>query len=129
MSKEDIDKAVREAEKFAEEDKRAKDAVDAKNMAENLIFQSEKTLGEIGDKVDANEKADIQAEIDRLKETVKGGDTEAIKAGTEALQKKFYAMSEKLYREAQAAQGAEGAAGTQNADGTYNADFTDKSDS
>ncbi len=129
MSKEDIDKAVREAEKFAEEDKRAKDAVDAKNQAENLIFQSEKTLGEIGDKIDGAEKSDVQAEIDRLKETVKGGDTEAIKAGTEALQKKFYAVSEKLYQQAQAAGGAEGAAGSQNADGTYNADFTDKSDS
>ncbi|MBQ7983550.1 MAG: Hsp70 family protein, partial [Clostridia bacterium] len=111
------------AEKFAEEDKRAKEAVDTKNQAENLIFQSEKTLGELGDKVDASEKADIQAEIDRLKETVKNGSTEDIKAGTEELQKKFYAISEKLYQQAQQAQGE---AGTQNEDGTYNADFTDK---
>jgi len=123
MSQEDIDKAVKEAEKFAEEDKRAKEAVDTKNQAENLIFQSEKTLGELGDKVDASEKADIQAEIDRLKETVKNGSTEDIKAGTEELQKKFYAISEKLYQQAQQAQGE---AGTQNEDGTYNADFTDK---
>ncbi|MGM9625740.1 MAG: Hsp70 family protein, partial [Eubacteriales bacterium] len=126
MSKEDIDKAVREAEKYAEEDKKAKDAVDAKNQAENLIFQSEKTLTELGDKVDAGEKADIQAEIDRLKETVKNGNTDDIKAGTEALQKKFYSISEKLYQQAQQAQDAQGAAGTQNEDGTYNADFTDK---
>ena len=126
MSKEDIDKAVREAEKYAEEDKKAKDAVDTKNQAENLIFQSEKTLSELGDKVDAGEKADIQAEIDRLKETVKNGSTEDIKAGTEELQKKFYAISEKLYQQAQQAQGDAGAAGTQNEDGTYNADFTDK---
>ena len=125
MSQEDIDKAVKEAEKFAEEDKRAKEAVDTKNQAENLIFQSEKTLGELGDKVDASEKADIQAEIDRLKETVKNGSTEDIKAGTEELQKKFYAISEKLYQQAQQAGGAD-AAGTQNEDGTYNADFTDK---
>ncbi|MBE6658327.1 MAG: molecular chaperone DnaK [Ruminococcaceae bacterium] len=125
MSQEDIDKAVKEAEKFAEEDKRAKEAVDTKNQAENLIFQSEKTLGELGDKVDAAEKADIQAEIDRLKETVKSGSTEDIKAGTEELQKKFYAISEKLYQQAQQAGGAD-AAGTQNEDGTYNADFTDK---
>ncbi len=125
MSQEDIDKAVKEAEKFAEEDKKAKEAVDTKNQAENLIFQSEKTLGELGDKVDASEKADIQAEIDRLKETVKNGSTEDIKAGTEELQKKFYAISEKLYQQAQQAGGAD-AAGTQNEDGTYNADFTDK---
>ena len=125
MSQEDIDKAVKDAEKFAEEDKRAKEAVDTKNQAENLIFQSEKTLGELGDKVDASEKADIQAEIDRLKETVKNGSTEDIKAGTEELQKKFYAISEKLYQQAQQAGGAD-AAGTQNEDGTYNADFTDK---
>jgi len=125
MSQEDIDKAVKEAEKFAEEDKKAKEAVDTKNQAENLIFQSEKTLGELGDKVDAAEKADIQAEIDRLKETVKNGSTEDIKAGTEELQKKFYAISEKLYQQAQQAGGAD-AAGTQNEDGTYNADFTDK---
>ena len=122
MSQEDIDRAVKEAEKFAEEDKRAKEAVDTKNQAENLIFQSEKTLGEIGDKIDAGEKADIEAEIARLKETVKTGSTEDIKAGTEDLQKKFYAISEKLYQQAQQA----GAAGTQNEDGTYNADFTDK---
>ena len=126
MSKEDIDKAVREAEKYAEEDKKAKDAVDTKNQAENLIFQSEKTISELGDKVDANEKADIQAEIDRLKETVKNGSTDDIKAGTEALQKKFYSISEKLYQQAQGAGDAQGAAGTQNEDGTYNADFTDK---
>ena len=125
MSQEDIDRAVKEAEKFAEEDKKAKEAVDTKNQAENLIFQSEKTLGEIGDKIDAGEKADIEAEIARLKETVKGGNTEEIKAGTEELQKKFYAVSEKLYQQAQQAGGAD-AAGMQNEDGTYNADFTDK---
>ncbi len=128
MSKEDIEKAVKEAEKFAEEDKKAKEAVDTKNQAENLIFQSEKTIGELGDKIDAGEKADLQAEIDRLKETVKSGSIEDIKAGTEALQKKFYAVSEKLYSQAQQAQGGADAAGSQNADGTYNADFTDKSD-
>ena len=127
MSKEDIDKAVKEAEKYAEEDRIAKEAVDTKNQAENLIFQSEKTMTELGDKIDASEKAEIQSEIDRLKETVKNGSVADIKAGTEELQKKFYAMSEKLYKQ-QAAQGqqdAQGQAGTQNADGTYNADFTD----
>ena len=129
MSQEDIDKAVKDAEKYAEEDKKFREAVDTKNNAESLIFQSEKALGELGDKVDESEKAEVQAEIDKLKETVKSGDTDAIKAGTEELQKKFYALSEKLYAQSGAAQGNPGDAGFnpgQNADGTYDADFTDK---
>ena len=129
MSQEDIDKAVKDAEKYAEEDKKFREAVDTKNNAENLIFQSEKALGELGDKVSESEKAEVQAEIDKLKETVKSGDTDAIKAGTEELQKKFYALSEKLYAQSGAAQGNPGDAGFnpgQNADGTYDADFTDK---
>ena len=120
MSKEDIDKAVREAEKFAEEDKKMKDAVDTKNRAESLIFQSEKTLGEIGDKVAESDLGDVKAAIEKLKETVKTDNTEAIKADTEALEKAFYAVSEKLY----AAQGAQGTPGQDagqgaGADGTY----------
>ena len=129
MSQEDIDKAVKDAEKYAEEDKKFREAVDTKNNAENLIFQSEKALGELGEKVSESEKAEVQAEIDKLKETVKSGDTDAIKAGTEELQKKFYALSEKLYAQSGAAQGNPGDAGFnpgQNADGTYDADFTDK---
>ncbi len=128
MSKEDIDKAVKDAEKFAEEDKKQKEAVDTKNQAESLIFQSEKALGELGDKVSESEKAPVKEAIEKLKATVATGNTEAIKADTEALQKAFYAISEKLYAQAQQA-GAEGAqGGTQNDDGTINADFTDKSD-
>lgn len=73
--------------------------MEIKNQAENLIFQSEKTLGEVGDKITDEEKKDVQAEIDRLKELVKNGRTDEIKAGTEALQKKFYAVSEKLYQQ------------------------------
>ena len=103
MSQEDIDKAVKDAEKFAEEDKKAKEAVEVRNRADSMIFQSEKTLGELGDKVDAADKADVEAAIERLKETLKGGDTEAIKADTEAVEKAFYKISEKLY--AQQAQG------------------------
>ena len=132
MSKEDIDKAVKEAEKFAEEDKKLKEAVEVKNNAENTIFQTEKTLGELGDKVTEEDKAPVNAAIEKLKETVKTGDTEAIKADTEALQKAFYPIAEKLY----AAQGAQGAgpdmganpgAGAQGGDDTfYNADFEDK---
>ena len=129
MSKEDIDRAVKDAEKYAEEDKKQKEAVEIRNNAESLVFQSEKTLGELGDKVEAAEKAEVQTAIDKLKETLKGTDADAIKADTEALQQKFYKISEKLYQQ-NAAQG--GDAGTQggteggtqqNADGTYNADF------
>ena len=102
MSKEDIDRAVKDAEKFAEEDKKQKEAVEVKNQAESLIFQSEKTLTELEGKISDGEKSDIRAAIDRLKETVKSDNTDAIKADTEALQKKFYEMSEKLYRSRQA---------------------------
>ena len=134
MSKEDIDRAVKDAEKFAEEDKKMKEAVEIKNRAEQMIFQSEKTLTEIGDKADETLKAPVTAAIEKLKETVKGGDTEAIKADTEALEKAFYPLAEKLYQSAQGAQGAPGAegfdpgAGAQNGDTFYNADFEDKSD-
>ena len=104
MSQEDIDKAVKDAEKFAEEDKKAKEAVDTKNRADSMIFQIEKTLGELGDKIDAADKADVEAAVAKLKETMNGGDTEAIKADTEALEKAFYKVSEKLY----AQQGGQG---------------------
>jgi len=132
MSKEDIDRAVKDAEKFAEEDKKQKEAVEVKNHAESMIFQIEKSLGELGDKVTEDEKAPVNAAIEKLKETVKNGDTEAIKADTEALEKSFYPLAEKLYQAAQAAQGdpnANPGAGAQDGDGTfYNADFEDKSD-
>ena len=105
MSKEDIDKAVRDAERFAEEDRKQKEAVDVKNHADTLIFQSEKTLAEIGDKLPESDLADVKAGIEKLKETVKGNDTEAIKRDTEALQQAFYAVSEKLYKQSGAAQG------------------------
>ena len=130
MSQEDIDKAVREAEKYAEEDKKQKDAVDTKNHAETLIFQSEKTLGEIGDKIPEDDKTDVKNAIEKLRETLKGGNTDAIKADTEALEKAFYALSEKLYKQS----GAQGAGpdmgdmgGNPNGDSTYyNADYEDK---
>ncbi len=125
MSQADIDKAIKDAEKFAEEDKKQKDAVDTKNRAESLIFQSEKTLGEIGDKLPDSDKADVKAALEKLRETVKGNDTEAIKADTEALEKAFYALSEKLYKQS-GAQGDPNAAG---GDGTYyNAEYEDKTD-
>ena len=115
---------------FAEEDKKQKEAVDTKNHAETLIFQSEKTLGEIGDKIPEEDKADVKAAIEKLRATLGGGDTEAIKADTEALEKAFYALSEKLYKQS----GAEGApnmgdmgGNAQGGDSTYyNADYEDK---
>ena len=130
MSQEDIDRAVKDAERFAEEDKKQKEAVDTKNHAETLIFQSEKTLTEIGDKVSEEEKAEVKSAIEKLRTTVAGGDTAVIKADTEALEKAFYALSEKLYKQ-QGAAGADmggadaGAAGAEG--GFYNADFEDKS--
>ena len=123
MSQEDIDRAVRDAERFAEEDKKLKEAVEVKNHAETMIFQCEKSLADLGDKVTEDEKAGVNAAIEKLKETVKGNDTEAIKADTEALQQAFYPLAEKLYRDAQAAGGA-----APEGDGVYNADFEDKTD-
>ena len=121
MSQEDIDRAVRDAEKYADEDRKIKEAVEAKNHAENLIFQSEKTLGEIGDKLTDADKADVLAAVEKLKETVKTGDTDAIKADTEALEQAFYKLSEKLYQQNGGGQGgAQGGAG-----GTFEGDFSD----
>ena len=125
MSQEDIEKAVREAEKFAEEDKRMKEAVEARNQAENMIFQIEKSIADLGDKVTDADKAPVTAAIEKLKETLKGNDIEAIKADTEALQKAFYPIAEKIYAENQAAGGAPGADGGDN--GTvYGSEFEDK---
>ncbi|MBR2312831.1 MAG: molecular chaperone DnaK [Clostridia bacterium] len=127
MSQEDIDRAVKDAERFAEEDKKQKEAVDTKNHAETLIFQSEKTLTEIGDKVSEEEKAEVKSAIEKLRTTVAGGDTAAIKADTEALEKAFYALSEKLYKQQGAAGADMGGADAGAEGGFYNADFEDKS--
>ena len=107
LSQEDIDKAVREAEQYAAEDKARKEEVDTHNAADQTVYQTEKTLNELGDKIDASEKASIQSAIDHLKEVNKGNDIAAIKAATEEVQKAFYAVSEKLYQNA-APQGGEG---------------------
>ena len=128
MSKEDVEKAVKDAEKFAEEDKKQKEAVDTKNQAEALIFQCDKSLADLGDKVTEEEKAPINAAKEALKQKVASGTTEEIKAGIEELNKALYAISEKLYQHAQQQNGGEKAQGgaTQNDDGTINADFNDK---
>ena len=137
MSKEDIDKAVKEAEKYAEEDKKQKEAVEIKNKAETIILQSEKTLSDIGDKLPESDKTEVKAAVEKLKETCKNGSTEQIKEDTDALEKAFYALSEKLYKQTGAQPGAEGTAnngssegqngGTTDGNGNYySQDFEDK---
>ena len=128
MSQEDIEKAVKDAEKYAEEDKKLKEAVEVKNQAESIIFQTEKTMNEVGDKLSDADKADVNAAVEKLKETVKTDDTEKIKADTEALQQAFYKLSEKLYAQ-QAPQGDANAQGGQqgNAQGdAFYGDYEDK---
>ena len=137
MSKEDIDKAVKDAEKYAEEDKKQKEAVEVKNKAETIILQSEKTLSDIGDKLPESDKTEVKAAVEKLKETCKNGSTEQIKEDTDALEKAFYALSEKLYKQTGAQPGAEGTAdngssegqngGTTDGNGNYySQDFEDK---
>ena len=100
MSKDDIEKAVKEAEQYAAQDKKLKEEVETRNQADQMVYQSEKTLSEMGDKIPADDKGKVQAALDKLRETLKGQDTAAIKADTEALQQAFYAVSEKLYQQA-----------------------------
>ena len=115
MSKEDIDKAVKEAERFAEEDKKRKEEVDTKNQAESLVFQSEKALKDFGDKITDSDKAPVQAKIDELKKAIESGDTADMKAKTDALQQAVYELSSKVYQQA-APQGDPNAAGAQGFD-------------
>ncbi len=131
MSKEDIDKAIKDAEKFAEEDKKQKEAVDTKNRADSIIFQTEKTLGEIGNKLPESELTDVKAALEKLKESVKGDNTEAIKADTEALEKAFYKVSEKLYSQQDGSTGGpSGDSGQNSSDGQtyYDPGYEDKTD-
>ena len=125
LSKEDIDKAVKEAEQYAAEDKARKDEVDARNAADQMIYQAEKTLEELGDKVTDSEKAPVQEAVEKLREALKGTDVEAIKNATEEVQKAFYTISEKLYQQQAAEAGADaGAAGAApNDDGVVDADY------
>ena len=139
MSKEDIEKAVKEAEQFAEQDKKQKEAVDTRNEAEQLVYQSEKIISENGDKFSEADKNDVQQKVDALKEALKGEDIEAIKSKKEELTQSFYKVSEvaplqgAFQRHAQ--QGADGAQGTnaqgganKGDDGYYEADYTDVED-
>ncbi len=100
MSKEDIEKAVREAEQFADQDKKTREAVDTRNAADQMVFQSEKTISELGDKLEAMDKSELEAKVAALKEALKGDNLDEIKAKQEDLQKKFYEVSAKVYQQA-----------------------------
>ena len=130
MSKDDIDKAVREAEQFAQEDKERREAVDTRNNADQMVYQCEKMMNEEGDKFPAEDKTALTEKVEALKEALKGEDIQLIKSRQEELTQKFYEVSEKIYKAAQAAQGGE-QAGAQGFDpnaaqgGYQEADVTD----
>jgi len=136
LSKDDIEKAVKEAEQYAEEDAKRKDEVDTRNHADQMVYQSEKTLDEMGDKIEADDKQSIEAAVEKVKTALSGTDTQTIKDSVEELEKAFHAISEKLYSQAGSPDGAPGpdfggadfggaagaAPGGQN-DGVYDADY------
>ena len=129
LSDEEIDKAVKEAEKYAEEDKKKKEEIDIRNAGDQLVYQTEKTMADLGDKLSEEDKSQITPLVDSLKEALKGTDSAAIKAATEALQQKFYEISAKLYQSANpgAAPGADMGADMGGAQGgaenVYDADY------
>ncbi len=136
MSKEDIEKAVKDAEQYAAEDKARREEIDTRNNADQMVYQTEKTLKDLGDKVSAEDKSEVESKLNALKEALKGTDMNAIKSAQEELQKKFYDVSAKVYSQAQQAAQAAGAdPNAQNAQGTapngdpvVDADFTDVND-
>ena len=133
MSKEDIDKAVREAEQYAAEDAKRKEEVDVRNQGDQMAYQTEKTLSEMGDKLDPADKSEVEGKLAALKTALQGTDTQAIKSATEELTQAFYKVSEKLYQQSGAAQGqgfnpnnmgGQGPAGGGNGQDYYDADYT-----
>ncbi len=132
MSKEDIDKAVADAERYAQEDKQRREDVDTRNGADQMVYQCEKLISENGDKFSDEEKNAVNEKVEALKEALKGEDINLIKSRQDELQAKFYEISEKLYKAAaeaaQAQQGAAGADGNTDANGYTQADFTDADD-
>ncbi len=132
LSEEDIEKAVKDAEAHASEDKKRKEEIEIRNNAESLVYNCEKTMNELGDKISGEEKAKVETEIDSVKKALEGTDNEAIKQATEKLTQVFYELSEKLYKQANPNAGAEGTAGagagstgpTQDENGNvYDADY------
>ena len=135
MNSDEIDKAVKEAERFAEEDKKRKEEIEIRNNADQMVYQSEKTLKEMGDKISDGEKSDMQAKIDALKEALKGSNTDEIKTKQEELQKVLYDLSAKLYQQTQPqgdpnAAGPDAAAGgaAANDDGVVDVDYKEVDD-
>ena len=113
LSKEDIDKAVREAEQYAAEDAKRKEEVDTRNAGDQMVYQTEKTLQEMGDKLDASDKAEVEAKLESLKKALQGSDTVAIKSATDELTQAFYKVSEKLYQQTGAQAGGPDMGGQQ----------------
>ena len=139
LSDEEVEKAVKEAERFAEEDKKRKENIEVKNNADQIVYQTEKTLEELGDKVSADDKAKVTAKLDALKAIKDGEDLESIKKAMDELNQEFYAISSKMYAQAGGQQGAEGFdpnnmgganadAGTAHDDNVVDADFEVKDD-
>ena len=139
LSDEEVEKAVKEAERFAEEDKKRKENIEVKNNADQIVYQTEKTLEELGDKVSADDKAKVTAKLDALKAIKDGEDLEAIKKSMDELNQEFYAISSKMYAQAGGQQGAEGfdpnnmgganaGAGAAHDDNVVDADFEVKDD-
>ena len=131
MSKDDIEKAVKEAEQYAADDKKRRDEIDTKNNADQLIYQTEKTLSEVGDKLSDGDKKEVSDALEALKAAVKDGNIDVIKTKTDELQQKSYKLAEQLYKQSQAAGAAGPEAGPQDAkpdDNVVDADFTDVTD-
>ena len=123
LSDEDIDRAVKEAEKYAEEDKKRKEEVEIRNNAESLVYQCEKTVKDAGDKIDDNTKSMVETEVNKVKEALKGTDSAAIKAATDELQEKFYAVAQQMYQQANPQGDPNAQQGAPNDDGVYEADY------
>ena len=123
LSDEDIDRAVKEAEKYAEEDKKRKEEVEIRNNAESLVYQCEKAVKDAGDKIDDNTKSMVETEVNKVKEALKGTDSAAIKAATDELQEKFYAVAQQMYQQANPQGDPNAQQGAPNDDGVYEADY------
>jgi molecular chaperone DnaK len=117
LSKEDIDKAVKEAEQYAAEDTRRKEEVDTRNAGDQMVYQTEKTLQDMGDKLDSADKSEVEAKLSALKSALQGSDVEVIKSTTEDLTQAFYKVSEKLYQQPQGQPGYDAGAGAEAAGG------------
>ena len=130
LTEDDINQAIKDAEAHASEDKKKKEEIEVKNNAESLVYNSQKTLEELGDKLSGEEKAKVETEIENTKKALEGSNVETIKEATDKLTKVFYEISEKLYKQSNPADGANASAeaGTTNEDGTVNADYTVEDD-